>query len=467
MSKIGRNDPCYCGSGKKYKKCCLTKDENAGQKKQLRNEKVSKIEHSIFISKPFVICPKCEKKEFGVLMITGNNYTRRCCACYHDEVFKLPPIKKRLIYLDQFVISNITKSLDRSNESHKRAIADQFWLEVYKRLDRLSKYQLLICPDSFFHRYESLVGKNFPKMKRIYEHLSNGTTFYDKDTINRFQINEHFQNYLDKKTDTPLTLDAGHIMHGRFNEWYGKIRVGIKSCARDNEINKIRHDRESSYEIFKKIFDRWRTEKGKKFNEWVMEEASGFGKGVRQNFIAFAERKLEVSQKHLQIKQVNLNDVLPPMSNYILEDMMLHLRDRKIEDGEAFKKINDYFDSDYILQVPSIKISSMLFAAIARKAAAGQVKPPSRGVFTDVNAIASFLPYCDAIFIDNENAAYLKESPLKDEIKFSTKIFSINTKTEFLNYLDSILDEASPNHLELVKKVYGEDWGEPYLTILE
>ncbi len=25
-SKIGRNDPCYCGSGKKYKKCCLDRD---------------------------------------------------------------------------------------------------------------------------------------------------------------------------------------------------------------------------------------------------------------------------------------------------------------------------------------------------------------------------------------------------------------------------------------------------------
>ena len=24
MSKVGRNDPCPCGSGKKYKKCCLT-----------------------------------------------------------------------------------------------------------------------------------------------------------------------------------------------------------------------------------------------------------------------------------------------------------------------------------------------------------------------------------------------------------------------------------------------------------
>ena len=25
--KIGRNDPCPCGSGKKYKKCCLGKDK--------------------------------------------------------------------------------------------------------------------------------------------------------------------------------------------------------------------------------------------------------------------------------------------------------------------------------------------------------------------------------------------------------------------------------------------------------
>lgn len=28
MSKIGRNDPCHCGSGKKYKKCCMEKDKS-------------------------------------------------------------------------------------------------------------------------------------------------------------------------------------------------------------------------------------------------------------------------------------------------------------------------------------------------------------------------------------------------------------------------------------------------------
>jgi len=33
--KLGRNDPCHCGSGKKYKKCCLEADQNAGSQQQI------------------------------------------------------------------------------------------------------------------------------------------------------------------------------------------------------------------------------------------------------------------------------------------------------------------------------------------------------------------------------------------------------------------------------------------------
>jgi hypothetical protein len=28
---LGRNDPCHCGSGRKYKQCCLDKDETAAR----------------------------------------------------------------------------------------------------------------------------------------------------------------------------------------------------------------------------------------------------------------------------------------------------------------------------------------------------------------------------------------------------------------------------------------------------
>ena len=34
MTKIARNAPCPCGSGKKYKKCCLKKDQEAEREKQ-------------------------------------------------------------------------------------------------------------------------------------------------------------------------------------------------------------------------------------------------------------------------------------------------------------------------------------------------------------------------------------------------------------------------------------------------
>ena len=30
VNRPGRNNPCHCGSGKKYKRCCLGKDEAAG-----------------------------------------------------------------------------------------------------------------------------------------------------------------------------------------------------------------------------------------------------------------------------------------------------------------------------------------------------------------------------------------------------------------------------------------------------
>ena len=34
MNTIGRNDPCHCGSGKKYKKCHLEKDESDDRKQR-------------------------------------------------------------------------------------------------------------------------------------------------------------------------------------------------------------------------------------------------------------------------------------------------------------------------------------------------------------------------------------------------------------------------------------------------
>lgn len=42
---VGRNDPCPCGSGKKYKKCCLPRDE-AGKRKSVAYPPAGNSDHA-------------------------------------------------------------------------------------------------------------------------------------------------------------------------------------------------------------------------------------------------------------------------------------------------------------------------------------------------------------------------------------------------------------------------------------
>ena len=104
----------------------------------------------------------------------------------------------------------------------------------------------------------------------------------------------------------------------------------------------------------------------------------------------------------------------------------------------------------------------MLFASMARKAASGQKKPPSRGMFDDTEFISILLPYCDAMFLDKECHTYLNEDPLKLAHNHNTDIFSLNTKDNFMEYLDDIESSASPMHLNEVRNVYGDDWAKPF-----
>ncbi|NOX25549.1 MAG: hypothetical protein GXP59_05450 [Deltaproteobacteria bacterium] len=53
MAKIGRNDPCPCGSGQKYKRCCLDKQE-ANAETQVPRQKVTVKEEVAILQKAAV-----------------------------------------------------------------------------------------------------------------------------------------------------------------------------------------------------------------------------------------------------------------------------------------------------------------------------------------------------------------------------------------------------------------------------
>jgi hypothetical protein len=88
-------------------------------------------------------------------------------------------------------------------------------------------------------------------------------------------------------------------------------------------------------------------------------------------------------------------------------------------------------------------------------------------MWNDIVAISSFLPYCDAMFLDNECAGLMREEPLKTKLgHFGTRIFSSRTGDEFLEYLNGLERDAGSDHVRLVAEVYGDDWSVPYRELL-
>src|SRR5260370_25611026 len=89
-----------------------------------------------------------------------------------------------------------------------------------------------------------------------------------------------------------------------------------------------------------------------------------------------------------------------------------------------------------------IGFSAYLFAALGWRISSGQRSEMKASILNDFNAIATYAPYVDAMFIDKQCASLLQQGRLKTELNFKAKIFSLNSRDEFLQYLAG-LDESA------------------------
>ena len=69
MAKPGRNDPCHCGSGKKYKKCCQPKDDEA-ERQAIAQQQAAREERAE--------ARRVQLAEERALDVTGMSFHVRC-----------------------------------------------------------------------------------------------------------------------------------------------------------------------------------------------------------------------------------------------------------------------------------------------------------------------------------------------------------------------------------------------------
>lgn len=419
-----------------------------------------------FIRGPYIECPKCGKNSFGILMICDHYYSRRCAECYypggHEPAaqYPLPELNKKIIYVDQFAISNMMKFLNPDTKAHQKGNVDSFWSRLFERLDTLCKLQLIICPDSDFHEHESLLAPFYGPLKRMYELFSNGVSFYDHETIQRFQILGQLNIWFGE-TKT-LDLDVHKITHGNINAWRKRFIVSVNTQKPQELIDEIRTNREKVAEHLKDVFRLWQSEKDKDFYYCYNEEKKAMAGVLIKSYREYLTNFAMIS---FGLAPFQLGDVLPNMAIITFHEIKERLKEKKFKEENLNRKLEEFLRSEIFEDTPFIKISSMLYAAMARQAANGRKNLPTRGFDTDVQIISTLLPYCDAMFIDNECRSFLAERPLCYEINYGTKVFSYANRNEFIDYLDNIESEASEEHLKKVNEVYGSEWRKPFWEI--
>lgn len=426
----------------------------------------------MFINPPYIKCPKCGKDTFGILMICAHHYCRRCSECYyphpsrgeHGEIYSLPDLDKKIIYIDQFSISNMMKFLNPQTKGHKRAGADAFWGELFERLDTLCKLQLIICPDSDFHKYESLLFPFYKQLERMYELFSHGVSFYDHETMKLFQTLGQFKIWLGETKNAEL--DVHKVTHGEINAWQDRFIISVGSYDSQALIDELRSNRERSYDYMAGVFKRWQSEKDKEFDFWYNEEIKSEA-GV---IIELFTRDLQnMAKACLGIAPVEVGALLPGFASRLIYEMKDRLKEKGVAGEENLnKKVGEFLRSKVFEETPYLMISSALYAAMAERAAHhGRKQPPGKGFFTDVKIISTSLPYCDAMFVDNECRSLLSERAVVKKLQYKTKIFSLANKKEFLKYLDDIKSSASLKHIKAIEEVYGIDWAKPYWEIFK
>jgi hypothetical protein len=414
------------------------------------------------ISPPFKTCPSCGQEEFGVHLISRNQYMRRCRDCWHKQYFSLPKLQKKIIYLDQFVVSNLMKLDNPGLQRNDRLTRETFWKDLRGLLLQLREMQLICCPNSGSHEAESKISPFNEELKRTYEALSGGIGFKSFNHISSDEIRELGSAWSENR-EPQFSFDPRNALSRDPNEWAERYYIVFD----DNpfvvpaEIQDARDRIES--EISRLFRDVWAKEK-RTFGYWYDLERKGYQGHLSKAFVKAQQDRLHAVLSFRPGLEMSLEDacqmILSPAE--ALHEGLKHIMrfprqggERSVEERNRLEK--SFGDANRISEAPFVKLQSLMYASLAMRAAGGQKEVPNEGTNTDIETVAHLLPFCDAMFMDNGCRSLLLDVPKEMRPTDASKAFSPNCKDEFMAYLRSILRGATEDHVAALREVYGDD----------
>ena len=403
-----------------------------------------------FILPPFVACPKCALAAYGILNIHDHEYHRRCRECWFTGKVDLPPIRKTLIYLDQFAVSNLMFANPPAHSEVNKTV-DQFWHQLFRNIKSLLHLQVAVCPASSAHDRESILSRHNKSLSGTIEALSLGVAYFDFETIKNFQLCDHLRSWLGGQASAGSANIENRILDSDPHVWTDRFLISLELGDRPEYLEAVKAEREAVSSSLNAVFQYWKKNPGVTWEKWFEEEALDFGPSIWKTYRRDTEQFAQVRDGSRPFSQ---DFVFPTQSQLVIQQLIREIEEAGIAKEQMWPKLHEFLHSTILQEVPFNKIAAALYASVAKKAP-HQNKLPTTGFSIDVDVISCLLPYCDAMFLDVECWNYLLELKRSGHLTYDTRVFSMRNKDEFIEYLNGLSAAVSPEHRRLVGEVYG------------
>lgn len=386
-------------------------------------------------------CPGCGgEKTFGNVSISGNRLSRGCKRCNYWSYVDLPPVRKKVVYLDQSLLSGAFKGREQ------RAV------RAVERVSELASKQLLVAPYSNIHEDEThqwlgYDGKTPAELMEFIEKTALGLEFKNTNDVEQTQAYKGFKAYL---TGAPSLYkrEERDAISGNIHEWHDYFYITVGGYLGDPEL--IGRLKSEAIQTLMGIFGDWR-QSTNTFEQDVALEVVEAGRIYLREYLSLATR----------LASGDFDALLDaPVASQCVQTL-LHAFPKEVSPEIALDEIARYFSSEYFAELPCEWLSARIFATIKSMVRSGAFAKREKalaslsGIFFDVQHIATYAPYSDAIFIDNQMANLVSKPSVGITKRFGTQIFCLNSIDQFMAWLDDIEEKMNEEHVKALDRAYG------------
>jgi hypothetical protein len=317
------------------------------------------IDGRSFMTGPLGQSPFCGTDEFGLLMVTRRGYRKRCRRCFESEAYPLPALDRKVVYLDQFVISQMMKALHPGHRDRLRPNDERYFLELFDELDRLVKLQVLACPSSHFHWEESFLAPHFyDDLRRTYGHLSADIEFADPAVKNE-QRYEAFGVWLGEE---PRPSSGRPGLAGDTSAWMITIRIDTRLDPEADHADDVRLLRDHGRGGIGEQFDAWRSGPRRSFADYYEEQVAAYGRGEIRHHL---ERLAKLAELLDGGHPLDLDIVVATNTQVVIQQLKRRLELHGVPSEEHYSALEQFYASEQARAMPFLRISCGILAAFA------------------------------------------------------------------------------------------------------